>query len=114
MRCHSCGSENPEAKRFCGDCAAPLSLRCPKCGAENPPDKRFCGDCATALDAPRPRLQPQAEAAHRERSPMRGEDADRRVRVQEMPASQPVDGERKTVTFLFADIKGSMELIEDL
>jgi hypothetical protein len=29
-------------------------------------------------------------------------------------ATAPVDGERKTVTALFADIKGSIELIEDL
>ena len=30
------------------------------------------------------------------------------------PAGDALEGERKTVTALFADIKGSMELIEDL
>ena len=30
------------------------------------------------------------------------------------PTAENLEGERKTVTALFADIKGSMELIEDL
>jgi len=34
--------------------------------------------------------------------------------VADAPAPETLDGERKTVTALFADIKGSMELIEDL
>jgi class 3 adenylate cyclase len=36
------------------------------------------------------------------------------VRVAETPGAENLDGERKTVTALFADIKGSMELMEDL
>jgi hypothetical protein len=36
------------------------------------------------------------------------------IRIPETPASGHIDGERKTVTAVFADIKGSMELIEDL
>jgi class 3 adenylate cyclase len=49
MRCSNCGSDNPAAKRFCGDCGAQLANRCPKCGTDNPPAKRFCGDCGTRL-----------------------------------------------------------------
>jgi rRNA maturation endonuclease Nob1 len=49
MDCPSCGSANPESKRFCGDCGAPLSLRCAACGAENPAEQKFCGDCGAAL-----------------------------------------------------------------
>src|SRR5262249_60757438 len=36
------------------------------------------------------------------------------IRVADASASENIDGERKTVTALFADIKGSMELMEDL
>ena len=36
------------------------------------------------------------------------------IRVAETPAPENLEGERKTVTALFADIKGSMELMEDL
>jgi class 3 adenylate cyclase len=32
----------------------------------------------------------------------------------EIPANEVIDDERKTVTALFADIKGSTELMEDL
>src|SRR6266568_2526363 len=49
MDCPSCGRVNPEGKKVCGDCGAPLSLRCLACGADNPSGKRFCGDCGAAL-----------------------------------------------------------------
>src|SRR5215468_6289491 len=37
MECPSCGAANPEGKKFCGKCGAPLPVRCTACGAENPP-----------------------------------------------------------------------------
>ncbi len=102
MRCTKCGAENREGARFCNDCAAPLAAQCPACGAVNKPGARFCDACATALSAAKPQqfVQPQAAPAVR----IAAEDA----------GPQASDGERKTVTALFADIKGSMELMEDL
>jgi predicted amidophosphoribosyltransferase len=41
MRCSKCGAENPEGKRFCGNCGAVLGNRCPQCGADNALGKRF-------------------------------------------------------------------------
>ena len=111
MRCQSCGSENPEEKKFCGDCGAVLTNHCPRCGSNNPPGKQFCGDCGAALNTTLPRGIAQPEAT-RERA--RG---DARGAAQLMPGNslEPLlDGERKTVSALFADIKGSMELMEDL
>jgi class 3 adenylate cyclase/tetratricopeptide (TPR) repeat protein len=101
MRCSKCGANNPTGKKFCGDCGAPLTNLCPKCGAENPPGQRFCGDCGTAL------LSRNASAetpSNRPNIVISAEHTDPAV----------VDGERKMVTALFADIKGSMELMEDL
>ena len=49
MRCPSCGFENPEGMKFCGQCASSLSPHCPHCGFENPPGFVFCGQCATPL-----------------------------------------------------------------
>src|SRR5271154_2897097 len=62
MRCSSCGSQNPEDRKFCGDCGAPLANRCRKCDAENPRGKRFCGDCGALLVAnvPTSRAKPLA------------------------------------------------------
>src|SRR5262249_45620030 len=100
MRCSKCGAENREGRRFCAKCAAPLSRLCPKCGASNEPGEDFCGDCATPLGQP-----PAASVKKSNDAP---------IRVPETPVPESIVGERKTVTALFADIKGSMELIEDL
>jgi class 3 adenylate cyclase len=104
VRCSKCGAANPADKKFCGDCGQPLANLCPKCGADNPSDKRFCGDCGTPL-TPSP-------APLRERAPSASREPDESVVT--VGESAPAGGERKTVTALFADIKGSTELEQDL
>jgi hypothetical protein len=106
MLCTKCGAENPAGKRFCGDCGAPLANRCVRCGAENPPEKKFCGDCGSVLGT-------IADAAIATPSTL-GAAPQIRVTPEQPNASTPLEGERKTVTALFADIKGSTELMEDL
>ena len=101
MRCPKCGAEAAPGKRFCADCGAPLPIRCPKCGAEAQVGKPFCADCGTRLEAAS--LAPAGKPA----PPPSG------VRVAAEAAEIP-EGERKTVTALFADIKGSTELMRDL
>ena len=101
MICVKCRGENPAGKKFCGDCGASLTNRCAKCGSDNPPGKRFCGECGTSLEADAP-------------TPSTRKGWERQVHVSEMPTPESLDGERKTVTALFADIKGSMELMEEL
>src|SRR5713226_10468190 len=105
MRCAKCGADNPASKRFCGDCGAALVNRCARCGTENPPAKKFCGDCGSALgmDVLAEGGKPSAaEAAGGVRIPPEGQ------------TSETIEGERKTVTALFADIKGSTEMMRDL
>jgi class 3 adenylate cyclase/tetratricopeptide (TPR) repeat protein len=102
MRCGKCGRDNREGRRFCAECGVALAVKCGRCGASNEPDEKFCGECGTALAA-HPRLaapEPQPAPAMRFAA--------------EESGAQPPDGERKTITALFADIKGSMELMEDL
>src|SRR5277367_4669620 len=99
MRCSNCKTENPPGKKFCGDCGAPLANLCPKCGADNPAGKRFCGECGAALGSA------AAPASRSNDSP---------IRITDAPVSENLEGERKTVTALFADIKGSTELEQDL
>ena len=62
---------------------------------------RFCDSCGIALGV--------VTAA-----PLAAKPNDAAIRVTEASAAENLEGERKTVTALFADIKGSMELIEDL
>ena len=102
MRCSKCATENPAGKKFCGGCGSALSARCPQCGAENAPSFKFCGDCGASLSA-------RGSVAGDEASAL----ASSSLHVA-ADASEAADGEGKTVTALFADIKGSMELIEEL
>jgi hypothetical protein len=100
MRCGKCGADNREGRKFCAQCGSPFAAKCPRCGGSNEPDEKFCGECGGALGAfpkaaPRKPGEPQ-------------------IRMADTPAPERPEGERKTVTALFADIKGSMELIEDL
>ena len=105
MRCTKCGTDSTTSRKFCAACGSPLSRSCPKCGAENAPSSAFCEDCGTALAghaASAAASSPQASTAPN-------------IRVTpEQSAGDPLDGERKTVTALFADIKGSTEMMEDL
>ena len=108
MRCSNCGSENPVGKNFCGNCGTQLENTCPKCGVENPPSNKFCGDCGAVLAA-----HSRTTASSNQLSS--SAPAMSEISIAAGPASGAIpDGERKTLTALFADIKGSMELMEDL
>src|SRR5437867_4296966 len=98
-----CGHENPTGAKFCTECAAPLARRCAACGAEPPPTAKFCPDCAAPLAA-----RPQAAAPDpRAYTP-------KHLAEKILTSRAALEGERKQVTVLFADVKGSMELAEQL
>ncbi len=103
MRCSKCGTESLPGKRFCAECGSHLALRCPNCGVANTTSSKFCADCGAALAVNPPAKLPAAASA---------------LGIVLQPAqtdtSLAIDGERKTVTALFADIRGSTELMEDL
>ena len=100
MRCSKCGTESTSGRKFCPECGSPISNRCTKCGADNSGTAKFCEDCGAPLGV--------ASAGSVKKS------SDAPILVSEASAAERLDGERKTVTMLFADIKGSMDLIEDL
>src|SRR5208337_3550180 len=105
MRCSKCGFENPEGMKFCGQCTEPLALICPKCHFQNPPGFKFCGQCTASLQAYTGTAKVKST---REKLAVA-------VRVaSEQTEASSLEGERKTVTALFADIKGSTELEQDL
>ena len=100
MTCAKCKTENPEGLKFCIECGGALRAGCTACGFENLPMAKFCGHCGASL-----------VAASR---PLENESSQVPVRVAHAPAVDTLEGERKTVTALFADIKGSTELMRDL
>jgi class 3 adenylate cyclase/tetratricopeptide (TPR) repeat protein len=102
MQCPRCASANPGDARFCEDCGARLPARCPNCGGLVGPGKKFCRSCGAPL---------AAEPADRFASP---ETYTPPHLAEKIRTSQPaLEGERKQVTVLFADLKGSMELLAD-
>src|SRR5260370_14858050 len=98
MRCAKCDFENPEGMKFCGQCTAPLALICPKCHFQNRPGFKFCGQCTAALGPATANPEPSGPS----------------LVLRESDDAAAIDGERKTVTALFADIKGSTEMMQDL
>jgi hypothetical protein len=101
MRCSKCGAENPDRAKFCGECASRLTRRCPSCDTENSPTAKFCIECAKPLESAGGTSQRTASAI----SPLL---------VGAGTSDASLEGERKTVTALFADIKGSTELEQNL
>src|SRR5262250_281536 len=101
MRCSKCGAENPDRAKFCEECASPFIRRCPSCNTENSLTAKFCIECAKPLESAGGKSQRTSTGSST-------------IQVGAETADASLEGERKTVTMLFADIKGSMELIEDL
>jgi predicted ATPase/class 3 adenylate cyclase len=106
MKCSRCQHENEVGAKFCEECAAPLARTCAKCGRQLSPTAKFCPECAHPTGASN--AQPVAE---RFSSPESYTPKHLAERIRTSKGS--VEGERKHVTVLFADLKGSMELIAD-
>src|SRR5262245_61973508 len=102
MKCPRCQHENPPAQKFCGECGARLTAACRACGASNPPEQRFCGECGASLDAP---PTSRFASAHQY--------TPKHLAERILLSKDALEGERKQVTVVFADLKGSMELIAD-
>ena len=105
MSCPSCNYDNPADALSCMKCGTKVERRCSSCDTVNPADANFCRKCGGALGAAATASSPGPAAAAK--TP--------RIEVtHERPTAEGLEGERKTVTALFADIKGSTELMEEL
>ena len=106
MKCASCGCENREGAKFCGECAAPLAeaLACPKCGTANPKGRKFCDSCGHRI----------AEAVNLPAPPDPRAYTPKHLAEKILTSRSTLEGERKQVTVLFADVKGSMDLSESI
>ncbi len=103
MICSRCRQENPPQAKFCLECGARLALTCAKCGTELPAGAKFCLECAYPVGA-----QPFVS---RFTSPEAY--TPKHLAEKILTSRSALEGERKQVTVLFADLKGSMELLAD-
>ncbi len=103
MRCEACQSENPTTAKFCSECGARLPRTCPSCQFPNAATAKFCNECGTALaDA--------GAAAASNITPSGTQQATSPITP--ATAAPPIEGERRTVTVLFADMAGFTAMSE--
>jgi Double zinc ribbon len=105
MRCPACGNENRDGAKFCRGCGTSFQSTCPKCGAHLSQEDRFCDSCGHRLGQQTP-----ASVESPDPRPYTPKHLAEKI----LTSRSALEGERKQVTVLFADVKGSMELAESV
>jgi len=103
MHCPRCRHESPAGARFCAECGAPLGRTCPGCGTINSPGNSYCTDCGKAL----------VSVATSVRVPEPHDYTPKYLAERILRGREALEGERKQVTILFADLRGSLEFLAD-
>src|SRR5262245_31976949 len=106
MECPRCHTENPFQAKFCLQCASPFARVCSSCGTPLPPAAKFCLECAHPVGGPGlpgGQLRFGSPEAY----------TPKHLATKILTSKTALEGERKQVTVLFADLKGSMELLAD-
>ena len=103
MQCARCRADNREGRRFCGECGLPLPTPCPFCGFSNEGNEKFCGGCGRVLTAGADEPKFRSPEAY----------TPQYLAEKILGSRGALEGERKQVTVLFADLRGSMELLAD-
>jgi len=98
MKCPRCQHENPPQAKFCLECGARVALTCTKCRGELPAGAKFFLECGAAVAS-------QATAEPRFASPESY--TPKHLAEKILTSKSALEGERKQVTVLFADLKGS-------
>src|SRR5437660_6156228 len=105
MQCPRCRAENREGRRFCSECGLSFASACLSCGFLNEGSEKFCGGCGRSLTlAPTP-VEPRFNSPESY--------TPKHLAEKILTSKAALEGERKQVTVLFADLKGSMELLAD-
>jgi class 3 adenylate cyclase len=101
MHCPRCQHENPPSAKFCLECGNRLAPTCAQCGTALPAGAKFCLECGKPVDpSPGPSPSPRVYTP-------------KHLADKILTSRSALEGERKQVTVLFADLKGSMELLAD-
>jgi len=125
MTCPSCHHDNLDGRKFCVECGGKLALSCAACGAPHAIGEKFCGECGAplkGLGAGGSGLAGNERVASPVSSPASPQPpilsplsyTPKHLADKILTSRSALEGERKQVTVLFADVKGSMELAEQL
>ena len=104
MRCPKCQADNREGRRFCAECGTSLNLTCPSCGFSNEAGREVLRWLRQPLASPQ-------QVATKFSSPEAY--TPKHLAEKILTSKSALEGERKQVTVLFADMKGSMELLAE-
>ena len=106
MKCPKCQFENPEEAKFCVECATPMEFHCPNCGAITPATGKFCMECAYDLRKPKeaPPIDYNQPQSYTPKS----------LADKILTTRSSIEGERKLVTVLFADVANYTSISEKL
>ena len=108
MECPQCHAKNAVDAAFCDECGARLEATCSSCGEPNRLTAKFCKKCGEPIQQPK-RASPAS--AGKFASPEKY--TPKHLADKILTSRAAIEGERKQVTNLFADLKGSMELLAD-
>src|SRR5262245_63920129 len=106
MRCARCHRENAADAAFCDECGTRLDTACPSCGEPNRAAAKFCRKCGQGLPQPANPAPASKFGAPETYTP-------KHLVEKVLTSKAALEGERKQVTVLFADLKGSMELLAE-
>jgi double zinc ribbon protein/adenylate/guanylate cyclase family protein len=109
MRCSHCQHDNRDGARFCAGCGSQLAMVCGACGSQLLPGSAFCDRCGTSLASQSP--APASSLAPPPQMPQAY--TPKHLAEKILSSKSGLEGERKLVTVLFADLKDSMELLAD-
>jgi class 3 adenylate cyclase/tetratricopeptide (TPR) repeat protein len=109
VNCLHCQAQNPGDALFCESCGSRLEVACPNCGAASRFGARFCKKCGQQLiEAAQASLIIERKFGSVETY------TPKHLAEKILNSKNSLEGERKQVTVLFADIKGSTKLLENL
>jgi len=114
MQCHACNHDNRDTAKFCEGCGVPLARHCNRCKTPLRPAAKFCDECGQPASAAA--SDPNAAITRTDQSLSRTPVTytPKHLADRILQSRSALEGERKQVTVLFADVKGSMELAEQL
>ena len=107
MKCAECQFENRPGVSFCEECGAKLELICPKCRGKVPAGRKFCGYCGTRLST----LAKDESAVDYSRP---NSYTPPHLIKKILGNRNAIEGERKLVTVLFADVADYTSFSENL
>ena len=107
MNCPRCKNQNPDTAAFCDECGTPLESACSSCGEANRRGAKFCKKCGESLSRVAVATQSTAASVSALQPSI-----PKHLAEKILAERHTLEGERKQVTILFADIKDSTRLVE--